>query len=108
MNLPNTREGELQKLKSVYGATADHIDDIILLVPQAKLEERQAEYPNLTVLPLTFSSKELSIKDWLFLMGASDNQSLYMKQINNLMRMIRQKHLIKFTGRYNCQHNASQ
>ncbi|QHV95615.1 methylation-associated defense system ATP-binding protein MAD8 [Spirosoma endbachense] len=90
MNLPNTRESELQKLKSVYGATADHIDDIILLVPQAKLEERQAEYPNLTVLPLTFSSKELSIKDWLFLMGASDNQSLYMKQINNLMRMIRQ------------------
>lgn len=90
MNLPNTREAELEKLKSVYGATADQIEDIILLVPQAKLEERQAEYPNLQVLPLTFSSKELSIKDWLFLMGASDNQSLYMKQINNLMRMIRQ------------------
>lgn len=90
MNQPNSREAELQKLKAQYGATADRIDDIILLVPKAKLEERQSEYPNLTVLPLTFSSKELSIKDWLFLMGASDNQSLYMKQINNLMRMIRQ------------------
>ncbi len=90
MNQPNTRESELQKLKTLYGATADRIEDIILLVPQAKLAERQAEYPNLQVLPLTFSSKELSIKDWLFLMGASDNQSLYMKQINNIMRTIRQ------------------
>ena len=90
MNQPNSRDTELQKLKAQYGATADRIDDIVLLVPKAKLEERQREYPSLTVLPLTFSSKELSIKDWLFLMGASDNQSLYMKQINNLMRMIRQ------------------
>lgn len=89
MCYPNDKPNELEILKTIYDANPDSIQNIVLLVPQAKLEERKAEYPNLEVLPLAFSSDELNIGDWRFLMGATGNQSLYMKQVNNLMRTLR-------------------
>jgi len=89
MRYPNDQPKELEILNAIYDAKPDAIQNIVLLVPHAKLDARKAEYPNLEVLPLAFSSRELNIGDWRFLMGAPGNQSLYMKQVNNLMRTLR-------------------
>lgn len=89
MQHANTKPSEVEKLRQQYGANVAGLDEIVLLVPEAKLEERRSEYPNVEVLPISFSSDELNIKDWKFLMGAQGSQALYVKQINNLMKGIR-------------------
>ena len=95
MVYPNNKVSEIKKLKEVYGANPDKLKDVILLVPKAKILERMGENPGMEVLPISFSSNELSIMDWKFLMGAVNNQALYMKQINNLMRSIRHNITVK-------------
>ena len=58
-------------------------------MPIDKLEERRAEYPGIAVAPLRFSAKELKAAHWKFLMGAVGSQSMYMRQINLIMRGLR-------------------
>ena len=83
---PNDKPDELKKLKEKYGADPDNIEDVIILTPKDKLEERQAEYPSIQVLPIAFNSKELSVQDWLFLLGAIGNDSTYIKQLKAIMK----------------------
>ena len=83
---PNDQEDELSKLKERYGAEPDKIDDVIILTPMDKLEERQAEYPSINVLPIAFNSKELNVQDWMFLLGAIGNDSAYIKQLKAIMK----------------------
>ncbi|HMQ48774.1 MAG TPA: hypothetical protein PKA00_15230 [Saprospiraceae bacterium] len=80
MRYPNHKPKELEILNAIYDAKPDAIRNIVLLFPHSKLEERRAEYPNLELLPLAFSSGELNIGDWRFLMGTTGDQSLYVKQ----------------------------
>jgi DNA phosphorothioation-dependent restriction protein DptH len=89
MTSPNRRPGEVSRLQEWYDARPQGIDDVVLVVPKAKLAERQAEYPDLRVEPLALSSAELSIQDWRFLMGAVGSQALYMKHLNSIMRDLR-------------------
>ncbi|UYZ61320.1 ATP-binding protein [Hymenobacter latericus] len=89
MTSPNRRPGEVSRLREWYDARPQGIDDVVLVVPKAKLAERQAEYPDLRVEPLALSSAELSIQDWRFLMGAVGSQALYMKHLNSIMRDLR-------------------
>ena len=86
MVYPNDKEGELQKLADRYGAKPDNIEDVIILTPKDKLEERQDEYPSIEVLPIAFNSKELNVQDWLFLLGAIGNDSTYVKQLKAIMK----------------------
>lgn len=86
MIYPNDQEDELSKLKERYGAEPDNIDDVIILTPMDKLEERQAEYPSINVLPIAFNSKELNVQDWMFLLGAIGNDSAYIKQLKAIMK----------------------
>jgi hypothetical protein len=87
---PNSNEGELKKLKDRYGANPDNIEDVILLTPRDKIEERQAEFPSIEVLPIAFNSQELNVQDWLFLLGAVGNDSAYIKQLKAIMKEQRQ------------------
>jgi DNA helicase HerA-like ATPase len=48
--------------------------------------QRQAEHPELTVLPLKFASSELRAEHWRFLMGAVGNQSTYIRQLQRIMK----------------------
>ncbi|WP_227806214.1 hypothetical protein [Algibacter lectus] len=57
MILPNDKENELAKLKARYGAEPDNIEDVIILTPKDKIEERKAEYPSITVLPIALILK---------------------------------------------------
>ena len=47
MIYPNDEAGQLKKLKDIYGAEPDNINDVIMLCPIDKLEERQEEYPSI-------------------------------------------------------------
>ncbi|MCC6613392.1 MAG: hypothetical protein IT320_07935 [Anaerolineae bacterium] len=89
MNTPNDDEKQLETLQAVYGAQPQALADVLLLTSRDKLEKRQLEFPSIEVAPILFSSKELTIKDWRFLMGTFGNQ-MYMKQINVIMRTLRE------------------
>jgi DNA phosphorothioation-dependent restriction protein DptH len=89
MNEANDKEDELQLLQERYGAKAKSLDDVLMLVPQGKLSKRREEFPHLQVEPIAFHSQELDIRSWKFLMGAVGNQSLYVNQINAIMRRMR-------------------
>ena len=89
MVLPNDDERQLAMLKEQYGADAGSVDDIILLAPESKVEERRAEYPSIEVHPIGFDSSELQVKDWMFLLGAMGNDSTYIRELKMIMKKIR-------------------
>ena len=85
----NQEAGQIQVLRERYGVEPQALEDLILLVPADKLEERQLEYPGLQVRPLKFASSELQASHWRFLMGAVGNSSVYIQQLNRIMRQMR-------------------
>lgn len=89
MVYPNDEAGQLAKLKAEYGAEAGSVKDVILLAPESQVEERKSQYPDLEVYPIGFDSAELSIKDWMFLLGAMGNDSTYIKELKQIMKQCR-------------------
>lgn len=77
---------ELGKLKELYGAEPDKIEDVIILTPSDKVDERREEFPSIQVEPIAFNSKELNVQDWMFLLGAVGNDSSYIKQLKFMMK----------------------
>ena len=86
MILPNDKDNELVKLKERYGAEPDNIEDVIILTPKDKIDERKSEYPSIDVLPIAFNSKELNVQDWMFILGAIGNDSTYIRQLKAIMK----------------------
>ena len=86
---PNDKEKEADALLEFYDAHPDSIQDIVLLAPKDKVEERRSQYPNIEVQTIAFSSKELDVSSWLFLLGAVGNEALYIKQVKAIMKSIR-------------------
>jgi hypothetical protein len=82
---PNDQPNELKILKEVYNVEPNNIDDIIILCPERKVEERRSQFPSIEVAPLLFNPNELSIKDWQFLMNAVGNTSDYINEINFIL-----------------------
>lgn len=85
----NSVEDQVRTLKEAYGAEPKALSDVLLLVPTDKIEERQAEYPDIEVRPLQFSASELKASHWKFLMGAVGNQANYIRQIMRIMKAMR-------------------
>lgn len=83
---PNRKTSEVDRLLAEYGARPKGLADVVLLVPEAKVERRRREYPGVTVEPIKFSSSELGAESWKFLMGAVGNSSLYVRQIVDIMQ----------------------
>lgn len=83
---PNRKVLEIERLVRDYGAQPAGLSDVVLLAPQAKVEQRRKDYPEVTVEPIKFSSAELGAESWKFLLGAYGNDSLYMKQLVAIMR----------------------
>ena len=86
---PNGDEGQLAVLRERYGAEPRALTDVLLLVPADKLDERRAEYPGIEVRPLKFAASELQASHWRFLMGAVGNQATYIRQLNRIMKRLR-------------------
>lgn len=85
MILPNDQHNELKILKETYNIEPGNIDDVIILCPERKVEERRAQFPSIEVAPMLFNPNELSIKDWQFLMNAVGNTSDYINEINFIL-----------------------
>lgn len=86
---PNSDPDQLAQLRTRYGAGSHALEDVVILVPAAKVAERQSEYPNIEVRPIAFAASELKASHWKFLMGAVGSQSLYLRQVNLIMRKLR-------------------
>ena len=86
---PNTEPDALARLQERFGALPQPLEDIVLLAPSAQVEARRREYPELRVEPIAFASAELKAAHWKFLMGAVGSQSMYMRQINLVLRKLR-------------------
>lgn len=82
----NDEAGQLAKLKEQYGAEPGSLEDVIMLAPFDKVEERQEEYPSIQVMPIGFHSKDLNVQDWMFLLKAVGNESTYISQLRAIMR----------------------
>lgn len=90
MTKPNSDAEMVAILRERYGCEPKALGDVVILVPSDKVAERKLEFPGVEVRSLAFSSNELQAGHWRFLMGAVGSQSLYMKQINHIMRDLRQ------------------
>jgi DNA phosphorothioation-dependent restriction protein DptH len=86
---PNSDEAQVAALRERYGAEPKALSDVVMLVPEDKLEERRAEYPSIQVHPLKFAASELQAGHWRFLMGAVGNQATYIRQLNRIMKKLR-------------------
>lgn len=89
MVAPNSDDAQISVLRERYGAEPRALSDVLLLVPADKLEERQAEYPGIEVRALQFAAAELQASHWRFLMGAVGNQATYIRQLNRIMKQLR-------------------
>jgi DNA phosphorothioation-dependent restriction protein DptH len=86
---PNTDAAQVKALKDTFGAEPGALSDVLLLAPADKLEERKGEYPGVEVRPLKFAAAELQTSHWRFLMGAVGNQATYIRQLNRVMKSLR-------------------
>jgi DNA phosphorothioation-dependent restriction protein DptH len=89
MVAPNTDEAQVAMLRQRYGAEPRALSDVLLLVPADKLGVRQAELPGIEVRALQFAAAELQASHWRFLMGAVGNQATYIRQLNRIMKQLR-------------------
>ena len=85
----NRVEAEMDALRTRYGATPQALEDLVILTPAAKVEERRGEYPGITVMPIAFAASELKASHWRFLMGAVGSQSMYIRQLALIMKKLR-------------------
>lgn len=87
----NSDPSQVTQLQDRYGASPQPLRDILLLVPASKVAERKNEYPDIEVQPITFAASELKAVHWKFLMGAVGSHSMYMREINLMMRQLRDR-----------------
>lgn len=83
---PNVKASEVERLAAEYGARPTGLDDVVLLTPEARVDDRRKEYPSVQVEPIKFRSGELDVEAWKFLLGAYGNDSLYVRQMVSIMR----------------------
>ena len=89
MAAPNTHDAEVDALRADYRAAPRALDDLVILTPAAKVEERRSEYPGIDVMPIAFAASELKASHWKFLMGAVGSQSMYIRQLALIMKKLR-------------------
>ena len=85
----NSVDQEIRILRERYKANPEALRDVLILTPANKVDDRKVEYPDIEVRPIAFSASELKAAHWKFLMGAIGSQSMYMRQINLIMRGLR-------------------
>ncbi len=59
MAAANAVPAEVDALQARYGAAPQALEDLVILTPTAKVNERRREYAGITVLPIAFAASEL-------------------------------------------------
>ena len=85
---PNNSANEIEALHKM-SAEPVALDDVVVLTTSDTLEQRRREFPGVKVAKIGFSSAELGVADWRFLMGATGNDALYLRLIDEVMRQNR-------------------
>lgn len=85
----NSKAREVEQLLADYAARPTGLRDVVLLSPEARVEDRRAEFPRLEVQPIKFASGELGAEGWKFLLGATGSDALYVRQLVAIMRKYR-------------------
>ena len=88
MVAPNKHAEEVEALRKM-GAEPAALDDVLLLTTPDTLSRRREQFPNIQVEPIAFSSAELTVADWRFLMAATGSDALYLRLVNEVMRLQR-------------------
>ncbi|MEM8723687.1 MAG: hypothetical protein AAGE84_31155 [Cyanobacteria bacterium P01_G01_bin.39] len=65
------------------------MEDILILTSASEVKNRQQEYPNIEVKPITFATSELKATHWKFLMGALGSQNIYMRSFKRILKNLR-------------------
>ncbi|WP_428912084.1 ATP-binding protein [Niallia sp. Krafla_26] len=86
---PNQNEREVEKLRAEYGIEPEGIEDIVIITPVDRVEDRKRDFPSIEVLPLQFSTDELNVEDWQFLMNSEGNSAMYLRQLKSVLRVYR-------------------
>lgn len=86
----NASAGEVATLRNIYHAEPAPLRDILVLAPDSKVDERREEFPGIEVMPISFAASELKAAHWKFLMGAAGSQRMYLQQMNQIMRSLRE------------------
>jgi DNA phosphorothioation-dependent restriction protein DptH len=85
----NSVDEEIRVLRERYKANPEALKDVLILTPANKMDDCRTAHPDIEVKPIAFSASELKAAHWKFLMGAIGSQSMYMRQINLIMRGLR-------------------
>ena len=91
MSAPNDDQRAVELLRRDYSVEPTGVADVQVIVPEALLSERQAEFPGIEVRPLLLATRELGIDDWKLLMGVEGGDQLYIKAMTNLFRSLRNR-----------------
>lgn len=86
---PNSNDREVERLRAEYGIEPEGIEDVVIITPVDRVEERKRDFPTFEVLPLQFSTDELNVEDWQFLMNSEGNSSMYLRQLKSVLRLYR-------------------
>ncbi len=89
MVAPNSDEVQQRALRETFGAASQALSDLVLLAPADKVEDRRSEHPGIDIFPLKFAATELQTNHWRFLMGAVGNQATYIRQLNRVIKSLR-------------------
>jgi hypothetical protein len=88
MDEANRDPDEVAELLRIGGSPAG-LDDVVVLTTADTLEMRRREFPRARVEPIAFASSELTVADWRFLMGATSNDALYLRLVDEVIRSAR-------------------
>ena len=86
---PNQNEREAKRLQAEYGIEPEGIEDVVIITPVDRVEDRKRDFPSIKVLPLQFSTDELNVEDWQFLMNSEGNSAMYLRQLKSVLRLYR-------------------
>ncbi len=86
MMYPNSKEAEIAKLNERYGAHPESLDEVLILCPSDKLEQKKREFPSIEICPIQFNPTELNVQDWMFLTGAMGVEQNYVRQLKALIK----------------------
>src|SRR5262249_143254 len=87
---PNSKAVEVERLLLEYGARPASLEDVMLITSEARVADRQRDYPGIDVRPIKFTSADLGAESWKFLLGAYGNDSLEIREMVAIMRRYRQ------------------
>jgi hypothetical protein len=87
---PNEKSREVSQLLEEFRARPAGLKDVVLLSPEARVQDRRSEFPGLEVQPIKFGSGELGAEGWKFLLGAVGSDAVYVRQLVAIMRKYRQ------------------